>query len=69
MSILSIAGADAGDGADNSTGDLDIIDNPAGFPGLRYYCLSEQGRAFADQVCAGCQQLSVMQRLIVRLVG
>ena len=48
---------------------IDEIDNPAGFPGLRYYCLSERGRAFADQVCAGCQQLSVMQRLIVRLVG
>lgn len=48
---------------------IDEIDNPAGFPGLRYYRISERGRAFADQVRAGCQQLSAMHRLIVRLVG
>jgi hypothetical protein len=48
---------------------IDEFDNPTGFAGLQYYRISPRGREFADLACARWQQLSLLQRLAVRLLG
>jgi hypothetical protein len=45
------------------------FDNPRGFPGVRYYRLTERGRDFADRACENWRQRPLLQRLAVRLAG
>lgn len=45
------------------------FDNPQGFPGVRYYRLSEPGRAFAERACDNWRRRPLLQRLAVRLAG
>ncbi len=45
------------------------FDNPQGFPSVRYYRLSERGRAFADRACENWRRRPLLQRLAVRLMG
>jgi hypothetical protein len=48
---------------------LDEFDNPDGFPGVRYYRLSERGRDFADRACDSWRRRPLLERLAVRLTG
>jgi len=43
--------------------------NPDGFPGVRYFRLSAQGREFADRAWRQWRQLPLRRRLWVRLTG
>ena len=45
------------------------FDNPQGFPGVRYYRLSERGRDFAERACESWRRRPLLQRLAVRLAG
>jgi hypothetical protein len=44
-------------------------DNPEGFPSLRYYRLSENGREFARRACDAWRRRPLLERLAVRLMG
>ncbi|GAB4041858.1 MAG: hypothetical protein Fur0014_13450 [Rubrivivax sp.] len=48
---------------------VDEVDNPDGFPGVRYYRLSERGREFADRAWARWRSLPLLERAAVRLFG
>ena len=48
---------------------LDEFDNPQGFASVRYYRLSERGRAFAERACDHWQRQPLLQRLAVRWTG
>jgi hypothetical protein len=48
---------------------LSEFDNPQGFPSVKYYRLSERGRAFADRACDSWQRRPLLERLAVRLTG
>jgi hypothetical protein len=48
---------------------VDEVDNPDGFPGIRYYRLSARGRAFADRAWAQWRSRPLLERALVRLVG
>ncbi len=43
--------------------------NPAGFDGVGYYRITEQGRAFAGRALAFWHSLPLWQRTLVRLTG
>lgn len=43
-------------------------DNPAGFEGLRYFRLTEIGRAFADKALAAWRARAWHERLAIRLL-
>lgn len=45
------------------------IENPEGFPSVRYYRLTAHGRAFADRACRAWQQRPWHERLWVRALG
>ena len=44
------------------------FDNPAGFPGLRYYRMTEVGTAFADKALAAWRARAWHERLAMRLL-
>ena len=48
---------------------LSEFDNPQGFPSVKYYRLSERGRAFADRACDSWRRRPLLERLAVRLTG
>lgn len=48
---------------------VDEVDNPDGFPGVRYYRISERGRQFADRAWTQWRSRPLLERAIVRLVG
>ena len=48
---------------------VDEFDNPGGFAGMRYYRLSEAGRAFADRALSEWRRRPLWARLMTRLVG
>lgn len=48
---------------------IDEFENPDGFPGVRYYRISERGRAFADQAWAAWRSRRLWERALVRLIG
>ena len=48
---------------------VDEVDNPAGFPGVRYYRISPRGSAFADRAWAQWRSRKLWERALVRLVG
>ena len=48
---------------------VDEVDNPDGFPGVRYYRISPRGRAFADRAWAQWRSRKLWERALVRLVG
>jgi hypothetical protein len=48
---------------------LSEFDNPHGFAHVRYYRLSEHGRAFAERACAQWRQRPLLERLATRLTG
>ena len=48
---------------------LNEFANPKGFPNVRYYRLSERGRAFADRACDNWRRRPLLERLAVRLTG
>ncbi len=45
------------------------FDNPDGFPNVRYYRLSEQGRAFAERACEQWRRQPLLHRLMARVTG
>lgn len=45
------------------------FDNPEGFPAVRYYSLTEQGREFAQRAIDAWRSRPLTERLAVRLVG
>jgi hypothetical protein len=48
---------------------IDEFDNPDGFPGVHYFRLNAQGRAFADRACAAWRRKPLLERMAARLVG
>jgi hypothetical protein len=48
---------------------LSEIDNPQGFPCVRYYQLNERGREFAERACESWRRRPLLERLAVRLTG
>lgn len=48
---------------------VEDYDNPEGFPGVRYYRLSERGRDFADQALAQWRSRPLWARALTRLLG
>ena len=48
---------------------VDEVDNPEGFPGVRYYRISSRGREFADRAWAQWRSRKLWERALVRLVG
>ncbi|MBI3154049.1 MAG: hypothetical protein HYZ20_01420 [Burkholderiales bacterium] len=52
-----------------SYGLVDEFDNPEGFPGVRYYRLTERGQRFAEQAWRAWRRRSLVERALVRLVG
>ncbi|MBL8289468.1 MAG: hypothetical protein JNL85_15920 [Rubrivivax sp.] len=45
------------------------VSNPQGFEHVRYFRLSERGRAFAERAIAAWRQRPLLERLLVRLLG
>lgn len=48
---------------------VDEVDNPDGFPGVRYYRLSDRGREFADRAWAQWRSRPLLERAAIRLLG
>lgn len=48
---------------------VDEFENPDGFPGVRYYRITERGRDFAERAWAQWRSRPLLERAIVRLVG
>lgn len=48
---------------------IDEFSNPHGFEHVRYFRLSERGRAFADKACTAWRQRPLLERLAMRLAG
>ena len=48
---------------------VDEFDNPQGFPGVRYFRLTERGRHFAEEAGRAWRRRSLLERALVRLVG
>jgi hypothetical protein len=48
---------------------VDEVDNPGGFPGVRYYRISERGRQFADRAWAAWRRRPLLERAAIRLLG
>ena len=45
------------------------FENIHGFPGIRYYRITAQGRAFAERVCEDMQARPPLEKLLMRLTG
>lgn len=48
---------------------VDEFDNPDGFPGVRYYRISDRGRHFAGRAVAAWRSRRLWERALVRLIG
>jgi DNA-binding PadR family transcriptional regulator len=48
---------------------VDEFENPEGFPGVRYFRITDRGREFAGQAWAAWRRRSLLERALVRLVG
>lgn len=48
---------------------VDEFDNPDGFPGVRYYRISDRGRQFADRAVVAWHSRRLWERALLRLVG
>lgn len=48
---------------------VDEVDNPEGFPGVRYFRLSTRGRQFADRAWTAWRRRGLVERALLRLVG
>ena len=45
------------------------FDNRHGFPGVRYFRITEAGREFAERACTSWQRRPLLERLAVRFAG
>lgn len=45
------------------------IDNPEGFPGVRYFRITPRGREFADRAWAQWRSRKLWERALVRIIG
>ncbi|MBL8330649.1 MAG: hypothetical protein JNJ71_17560 [Rubrivivax sp.] len=53
----------------SSYGLIHRFHNPAGFPGVEYYRLSDAGRQFADRIWRTWRSRRTLERLVVRFTG
>lgn len=48
---------------------IDEFENPAGFPAVQYYRLTDRGREFAARACQAWRRRPLLERVAVRLIG